>query len=434
MVYLPHWPVPSTLGSRKIDPETVFERMKKVLSALDNPHQKLPPVIHVTGTNGKGSTVAFLKAIFVAAGYSVHTYTSPHLHDCNERIELDSEKISNEMLFEVMEETRLAAGATPLTFFEGFTVGALLAFSRAKADLLIMEVGLGARIDATNVIDAKLATVITSISPDHTEYLGNEIAEIAWHKSHIMRSQVPCIVAAQSAAAIKVIERVASELHSPLIRFGKEFQLKINCDETFELECGVATLHLPKPALLGEHQYINSATAIACALAINDQSDFRVDEDHIQRGLASVNWPSRIERIKSGLTKLLAHNQSELWIDGAHNVSGANALASWIKERDKKERKLNFLIFGFSIAKCRSEFLAEFADADGWCAVKVEGEPYPESAERIAEIGSGIGLNIVPKEDLLEAAASLGSCNQPCRIVICGSLHLARDAKKYSNF
>ncbi|MBM3580124.1 MAG: bifunctional folylpolyglutamate synthase/dihydrofolate synthase, partial [Alphaproteobacteria bacterium] len=182
MVYLPHWPIPSTLGKREIDYETVFERMAVVLEKLGNPQQKLPPVIHVAGTNGKGSTIALIAKIFSCTGKNVHVYTSPHLHDCNERIVLAGEKISDGFLFEVMEETRIAAAETPLTFMEAFTIGAFLAFAKTPADFLVVECGMGGRIDATNIIEKKLATVITPISFDHMEYLGSSLERIALEK------------------------------------------------------------------------------------------------------------------------------------------------------------------------------------------------------------------------------------------------------------
>jgi dihydrofolate synthase/folylpolyglutamate synthase len=164
MVYLPHWPIPATLGKREIDYESVFERMAVVLERLDNPQQKLPPVIHVSGTNGKGSAVSLIAKIFSCAGYKTHIYTSPHLHDCNERIVLAGEKISDSFLYEIMEEVRIATGEIPLTFMEAFTIGAFLAFSRDPADVLVVECGMGGRIDITNIISQKIATILTSIS------------------------------------------------------------------------------------------------------------------------------------------------------------------------------------------------------------------------------------------------------------------------------
>ena len=182
MVYLPHWPIPSTLGKKTIDFETVFERAKIVLNRLGNPHQKIPPVIHIAGTNGKGSTSNMVAKIFQTHNYRVHLYTSPHLHNCNERIVINGEMISDADLFLCLEEVRLASYDVDLTFMEGFTIGAFLAFAKFPADILVLECGMGARIDITNIVENKIASIITSISLDHQEYLGNSLEEIALQK------------------------------------------------------------------------------------------------------------------------------------------------------------------------------------------------------------------------------------------------------------
>jgi dihydrofolate synthase/folylpolyglutamate synthase len=228
MVYLPHWPIPSTLGKTQINYETVFERMSVVLEKLDNPHKKLPPVIHVAGTNGKGSTASLLAKIFICAGYKTHIYTSPHLHDCNERIILNGEKISDSMLFKIMEETRIAAAETSLTFMEGFTSGAFLAFSKTPADIIIIECGMGGRIDATNIIEKKLATVITPISFDHVEYLGNSIERIALEKAMIMRPETPLIVASQPKKALEIIDILAKDQKIPTYYFDQNFAVMMD--------------------------------------------------------------------------------------------------------------------------------------------------------------------------------------------------------------
>ena len=336
MVYLPHWPIPSSLGRREINYESVFERMEFALKKLGNPHQKLPPVIHVAGTNGKGSTAALIAQIFSCAGYKTHIYTSPHLHDCNERIVLAGEKISDDFLFEIMEETRIAAAcdkdSPPLTFMESFTIGAFLAFSKVPADVLIIECGLGGRIDASNILEEKLACVITPISFDHTEYLGNYLQRIALEKAMIMRPQSPLIVASQPNEAREIIEILARDQNIQTYFYDKNFSV-VMAEESgeFDLEfCGKIIENLPKPSLLGSHQYINFATAIATILAIGEK--FKIDEDHIRQAIATVKWPSRLEKVENNLNKILKNPKSEIWIDGAHNEAGAFALARWIAE------------------------------------------------------------------------------------------------------
>ena len=434
MVYLPHWPIPSTLGRREIDYETVFERMEFALKKLGNPHQKLPPVIHVAGTNGKGSTAALIAKIFSCAGYKTHIYTSPHLHDCNERIVLAGEKISDNFLFEVMEETRIAAAcdknSPPLTFMESFTIGAFLAFSKVPADVLIIECGMGGRIDATNILEEKLATVITPISFDHTEYLGNSLQRIALEKAMIMRPQSPLIVASQPNEAREIIKILACDQNIKTYFYDENFSITMDEESgEFDLEFnGKIIENLPKPNLLGSHQYINFATAIATILAINDK--FKIDETNIRHALTSVKWPSRLEKVENNLNKILKNPESEIIIDGAHNEAGAFALARWIAEDLSKK---TFVICGFSRNKCKKEFLGKFKNVAEVVAVRVDGEPYPERSEVIAKIGEEIGMRIFAAENLLDAIDYVAKVcgDESCKIVICGSLHLARDVRKF---
>ncbi len=474
MVYLPHWPIPSTLGKREIDYETVFERMGIVLEKLGNPHKKLPPVIHISGTNGKGSATALIAKIFSYAGKKVHVYTSPHLHDCNERIVLDGEKISDNFLYEVMEETRLAAIGnkieTPLTFMEAFTIGAFLAFAKTPADLLVVECGMGGRIDATNIIEKKLATVIMPISFDHVEYLGNSIERIALEKAMIMRPETPLIVASQPSAAKNIIKILAADQKIPAFFYGENFEISLD-EKSGEFDFKFGNIffeNLPKPALQGQHQYINFATAIAAVLSVWDYNGrlqgstlqtialvgaglvparSQLQKSIIQQAITSVAWPSRLEKVQNNLNKILKNPDSEIWIDGAHNEAGAFALAKWIAEKTRSPYlggKLSrsatmgvqsFVICGFSKNKCKKEFLEKFRNVAEVVAVRVDGEPYPESAERISEVGAEIGMKIFAARDIAEAIFYISKIcgDEPCHIVICGSLHLARDVKKFGN-
>jgi dihydrofolate synthase/folylpolyglutamate synthase len=433
MVYLPHWPIPSTLGKRQINYETVFERMEIVLQKLGNPQKKLPPVIHVSGTNGKGSAVSLIAQIFSCAGYKTHIYTSPHLHECNERIILQGEKISDSFLFEVMEETRIASDQIPLTFMESFTIGAFLAFSKVPADVLIVECGMGGRIDATNIIEKKLANVIMPISFDHTEYLGNSIERIALEKAMIMRPNAPLIVASQPKKAREIIELLASDQNISTYFYDQDFEILVDEESgEFDLRFGDEVFkNLPKPSLQGQHQYINFATAIATALAL--RQEFKINLTHIKQAIASVHWPSRLEKIENNLNKIFQNNlENELLIDGAHNEAGAFALARFIAEQPLKK---TFVIAGFSRDKCKKEFLEKFKNLAEIVAVRVDGEPYPEESETISKIGAEIDMKIFAAEDLLEALFYISklTTSEPCRVIICGSLHLARDVKKFNS-
>ncbi len=430
MVYLPHWPIPATLGKRQINYETVFERMSLVLEKLDNPHKKLPPIIHVAGTNGKGSATALLAQIFKECGYKTHVYTSPHLHDCNERIILAGEKISDGFLFEIMEEVRIASEEIPLTFMESFTIGAFLAFSKVAADIAIIECGMGGRIDATNILEQKLATLIMPISFDHTEYLGNSIERIALEKAMIMRPNTPLIVSSQPKEAKNIIKILADDQKILRYFYDEDFEILLDEEkEEFDLRFGNKILsNLPKPALLGDHQYINFATAITAALSVSDK--FKIDENAIRKAISNVFWPSRLEKVTNNLRKILTNPASEIFIDGAHNVAGAFALRQFIIESKPKK---NFIICGFSNGKCKAEFLEKFKDIAQIIAVRVDGEPYPEKAETIVNIGKLSEIEIASADNLLEAIFQIEKFNknEDCRVIICGSLHLARDVKKF---
>jgi len=431
MVYLPHWPIPSTLGNKKIDYETVFERANFVLKKLNNPHQKLPPVIHVAGTNGKGSTASLIAKIFECHGYKAHLYTSPHLLNCNERILLDGEKISDNELFEIMEETRICAEAVDLTFMEAFTIGAFVAFAKNPADVVVVECGMGARIDITNIIEQKLACVITSISFDHTEYLGDSLEKIAFEKAFVMRKKTPLIVAPQIQSVNKIIKIMADDQGALSYFYGSDFNIEIDkFSSKFDFFWNNELLlpNLSKPALQGNHQYYNFALAIGCCMSISDKFIFHYDG--INRAISSVVWPSRLQKIDNNLIKFFNNSDSEIWIDGAHNEDGARIIADWLLA--KNDQILNFIICGFSRNKCKISFLNKFKNIAKIIAIKVNGEPYPEEPERICEIAKSGNINVINGIELIEALRIIKriSKSRPTRIVICGSLHLARDVEE----
>lgn len=458
MVYLPHWPIPNTLGKAQIDYESVFERISLILEKLGNPHKKLPPVIHVAGTNGKGSSAVFLAKIFSCAGYKAHLYTSPHLHDCNERIILNGEKISDSELFQTMEEVRKVTEnftpEIPLSFAEGFTIGALLSFSKNPADVVIIECGMGGRIDSTNIIEEKLATVITPISFDHMEYLGDSIQKISLEKAMIMRPNTPVIVASQAKEAQEIIDILAQDQKAPSYYFDEDFSVMMDEETgTFSFEMFGKNKHfyfedLPKPALPGQHQYINFTTTIAAICVISEQKPdlFQIDEKHIKKAIENVDWPNRLEKVEGNLNKILNNPNSEIWIDGAHNVSGAFSVARWLEDKkkedaNKKITKKTFLIAGFTKGKCKKEFLEQFKDVtQEIVAVRVQGEPNPENPQIISEIAKSIGMKSSFNDesetyDLLDALYYIGKSTnyESSRVIICGSLHLARDVKKFSS-
>ncbi|MBL6665212.1 MAG: bifunctional folylpolyglutamate synthase/dihydrofolate synthase, partial [Rickettsiales bacterium] len=367
-MYLPHWPTPSTFGQREIDYEAVFDRMLPVLDRLGNPHKKLNNVIHVAGTNGKGSSCAFLGEIFKTSGYLAHIYTSPHLHDCNERIVLGGQKITDNYLYAILEEVRLACEKENaiLTFMESFTIAALLAFSQNKSDVIILECGMGGRIDATNIIENKLATLITPISYDHQEHLGYNIERIALEKAMIIRPNTPLIVSAQSQQAKNIIKILANDQKIDSYYYGDDFDILLD-HETGEFDFifrETQIQNIPKPALLGEHQYINFSAVIALVGLLKN---YNISNKSIRSAIQTTYWPGRLENISDQLKKHCPN--SEIFIDGAHNVAGAFALSKWMQQNNHYDK--NFIITGFSKNKCKKEFLTHFKDLGEIIAVRV---------------------------------------------------------------
>ncbi len=429
MVYLPHWPIPGSLGNRVIDFETVFERMQPVLQRLNNPHLKLPPIIHVAGTNGKGSTVTLLGQIFKCNKNKVHIYSSPHIHHFNERIILDSQMITDGFLYEIMEEVRLASQDTLLTFMESSTIAAFLAFSKVPADIIILECGMGGRIDSTNIIQEKLATIITPISFDHEEYLGSDIRRIALEKAMIMRPNTPLFCSSQYNEAKEIIKILANDQEIDHFYYGEDFFIEKNDDQTFDFEFkNQKLINLPKPNLDGDHQYINFATVLACIHQISPK--FKIAESPIRQAIQTCQINSRLQKIQGQVNKLLKNKESEIWIDGAHNESGAFALRKWLENKD--DDFVNYAIVGFSRKKCRPGFLKQLSEIAQIIAVRVNGEPHPEDPEKIIEIAKNHKIKVTNQENLEQAIHFISQeiSNKKCRIIICGSFYLARDLKK----
>jgi dihydrofolate synthase/folylpolyglutamate synthase len=421
MVFMPKWPLP--LGSKPID--FGLERTLELLERLGNPHKKLPPVVHYAGTNGKGSTVAFSKAILEAAGYKVHVYTSPHLLNFNERIHLAGQDISDEMLAEIADECRIIAGDMRVTFFEGTTAMAYLAFSRVKADIVLLETGMGGRLDATNVIDKPACTVITPISLDHMEYLGPTVRIIAGEKAGILKSGVPCISSLQFEEAHDVIEAKAEQLGSPLFAFGYDW-VSEKTQNGMVYKSQNDEIQLPAPSLIGDHQIINSGTAIA---ALKQLKDFKISEDAYAKGLKKAKWPARMQQLKSGKLVNILPDDWEIWIDGAHNSAGANIVACMI---DDWKDKPTYLICGFSKGRNASEMLSHFVGkAKFVCGMLVQTEIAAQTSHVIADVAKNLGMpakDFYSVEEAVDFLIKLST--EPARIMFCGSLYLASDALK----
>jgi len=424
-MYLPHWPIPATIGKQAIDYESVFERISVVLEKLDNPHQKLKNVIHIAGTNGKGSSAALLLDIYQRAGYKVNCYTSPQLHDCNERVIINGQKISDNYLTQIAEEVRVAAGDIKLTFMEGFTLIAFLAFSKNNANINIIECGMGGRIDATNIIPTKIATLITPISYDHMEYLGDTIEKIALEKAMIIRPSTPLIVSSQSQKAKNIIKILANDQKIQHYYYDEDFDIELNEDNSFDFNFQNHKINnIPRPSLLGDHQYINAASVIALVKTLENK--FNISNEVIKESVKKFYWPGRLENITNKLTNV---KNSTIYIDGAHNVSGAFALRGWLLETAHKYDNI-YIITGFSKNKCKKEFLANFSDIANILAVRVLGEPYAEDPKIIKEIGKQANIGITDFEDLKTALEFINKAEGNNKLIlICGSLHFNRDVK-----
>ena len=408
-------------------------RIETLLAALDHPERKLPPVIHVAGTNGKGSTVTFLRTILEAAGMRVHSYTSPHLVRFNERFRLAStgegKFVSDEELAATLEDCELANAGRPITVFEITTAAGLLLFSRHPADVLVLEVGLGGRLDATNVIDAPLASVITRISIDHTDFLGTSLAQIAAEKAGIIKRGVPAIVAAQHRDALQVIERHAARLNSPLRIAGEDFTATEERGRlVYQDDNGL--LDLPPPRLYGRHQYENAGLAIATLRAIDR---FRIPHAAYEIGIAKADWPARMNRLTQGKLVDLAPAGSEVWLDGGHNPDGGRAVAAAFADLEERVSRPLVMIVGMLASKDCEGFLRNFTGlARRMIAVPVPGAEKSVTAEALADCARGIGLSATSRDNLEEALGAVRKLDldPPPRVLITGSLYLAGEVLK----
>lgn len=398
-----------------------LSRIEKLLELVGNPQHDLPPVVHVAGTNGKGSLLAYLRAMLETAGYRVHRYTSPHLVRFNERILLAGHDIDDELLLDLLRRVEPVCKSCPATYFEATTALAFLAYREVKADILLLETGLGGRQDATNIFPAPMLTAITPVSLDHMEFLGNKVGLIAAEKAGILKAGVPCIVGPQELDALAAIESRAQELAAPLLRCGKEWNVS-HQGARLTYEAAGKSVSYPLPALPGEHQIINAGIAIACA---NSLKDFNLSYDHIAQGLKNAQWPARLEPITQGKLAALVPASHELWLDGGHNESAAHELARWIAGQAKPVH----LICGMLATKDSTAFLRILAPhIRSLAAVEIEGDQVSRKAAELADIAKSIGLNAAPAPSLKEAIKQqVQAARAPSIILICGSLMLAGD-------
>lgn len=398
-------------------------RIARLLEGLGAPHKRLPPVVHVAGTNGKGSTVAFLRAALEAAGKRVHAYTSPHLVRFNERIRLAGALVDDGRLAQALDRCEAVNAGQSISVFEITTAAAFLLFSETPADFLLLEVGLGGRFDATNVVDAPAATIITPVSIDHPEFLGATVEEIAYEKAGILRSGAPAIIAEQEEGALRVIEGEALRVGAPRIVAGRDFFARAEHGRLiFEDRDGL--LDLPLPRLPGRHQHGNAAAAIAALRAIEPDIPARA----LERGMLEADWPARLQRLRGGPLVAHAPPQSEVWLDGAHNEAGGRVLAEAMADFEDQSPRPLALICGALATKDTAGFLSHFKGlAQETLGVPIAGEHAGRSAEEVAAIARGVGLSAAACDSVASALGFLAArqWQRPPRILIAGSLYLA---------
>ena len=388
-------------------------RMERLLKKLGNPERQLPPVLHVAGTNGKGSTVAYLEAMLRAAGARVDAYISPHLVHFNERIRLDGANIQAPCLNDLLRECEDVNDGAPITFFEITTAAAFLAYARSAADFLLLEVGLGGRLDATNVVARPAVSVITPVSIDHTQYLGDSLSGIAGEKAGILKPSVPAVIGEQVAAAAAVIDAHAHELKTPLLRLGREWHVRAK-GERLRYEGTSGNHDFPLPALAGRHQVGNAGIAIACLEALGAPL---FSPAAVAKGLVGARWPGRLHQI---LPPPLPAGW-ELWLDGGHNAAAGRALA---QARPWQDKPL-YLIVGMLNTKPPGDFLRPLAPLSvGLTGIAVPDESASFTPEAICQAAAGLGLQSRPAKNVQAALERIIIDEAPGRILVCGSLYL----------
>ncbi len=395
--------------------DLTLDRVWRLLDALGNPQNDLPPVIHIAGTNGKGSTQAMIRAGLEAAGKQVHAYTSPHLARFHERIRLAGALISEDALSAILDECYAANGDQAITYFEITTCAAILAFARKPADYTLLEVGLGGRLDATNVIAKPAMTVITPVSIDHEQFLGDTLAKIAAEKAGIIKRGVPCVVGPQSDDGLEVIEAVAAKLAAPVLAYGQHWHAAPEHGRmVFQDETGL--LDLPRPNLPGDHQIQNAGAALAVLRHLG------VDNAACEAAVTQAQWPARMQKLRVGPLIDLAP-QADLWLDGGHNPAAGVALADVLATLPARP---THLICGMLNTKDIGGYLRPLARvAASLTAVSIPGEANTLPAEATAAMATEVGLKAATAGSVAQAVRQLSAQDPGARILICGSLYLA---------
>jgi dihydrofolate synthase / folylpolyglutamate synthase len=397
-----------------------LDRVCRLLAAVGHPERALPPVVHIAGTNGKGSVLAMIRAGLSSAGFSAHAYTSPHLVRFHERIRLAGETIGEPALAALLAECETANAGAPITFFEITTAAALLAFARTPADYTLLEVGLGGRLDATNVADRPRLTVITPVSVDHQQYLGETLAEIAGEKAGILKPGVACIVGQQPDEALEVVEARAAAVGAPLMVHGQDWLVRTEHGRIVyqDEQC---LLDLDPPRLAGPHQVGNAGIAIAALRAL------AIDQRAAQAALSAAVWPARMQRLTRGPLVDALPAQAELWLDGGHNAAAGEAIAAMLDEWRARAALPVHLVVGMLETKAAADFLRPLGPRTATVrTVRIPNAEASYSAEALAGIAQRDGIRASPAASVEAALAQIAAAGSaPYRVMICGSLYLA---------
>jgi dihydrofolate synthase/folylpolyglutamate synthase len=416
----------SALHPQRID--LSLDRMHRLLARLDHPERMLPPVIHVAGTNGKGSTIAYLRAILEAAGLRVHVYTSPYLVRINECFRIGEKgggRLADDAeLGRVLEHCEQLNQGEPITIFEIETAAAFCLFAQHEADVVLLETGLGGRLDATNVIERPIATVITPVGMDHTEFLGNSLASIAGEKAAIIKRGAPVICAEQAPEAMAVIEAQANRMRAPLHAAGQQWHVGVERGRlVYQDERGLMDLAAPK--LFGRHQFDNAGLAIATLRAVGK---FKVEMGAFEAGIVGADWPARMQRLVAGALVDQGPKGCEIWLDGGHNAEGGRVAAAALGDLEERVSRPLVVIAGMMANKDASAFLANFAGLTRHImAVPIPGRDNAMPPDRLADAARALGMRVENAASVEAALLALSrlAYEVPPRILITGSLYLA---------
>ena len=417
------------LHPKKID-LSLF-RLNKLLKKLGNPHFNLAPVIHIAGTNGKGSVTSYLRSIYEEANLKVHTYTSPHLIKFNERIRINSNLIENDYLNSLLEECEKKNNSEPITFFEITTAAAFLAFSRNKADIILLETGLGGRFDATNVIKKPICNVITPISMDHMNFLGNSIQKIAYEKAGIIKDKSMVVMSKQKKIVREIVRKEIKKKQSILFEEGNSWKIVNIKKKTFLLNYKNCKYEYPLPKLIGKHQIENAATAISVIKSIKK---IFIEEKIITKGIENVFWPARMQKINSGKLQKKCCGNFDIWLAGGHNDHAASMISNFIKNWSDLNK---ILILGMTAGKNPTGFLRKIIDQFNFLILlPIDNHQYIQPYEIKESVKKKIKkkINIECCLNINDALSLISANYSSGKILICGSLYLAGQVLKADGF